>query len=285
MSRHRHIRQDSGRRPGSIRGPKRPSRLVTAFLVLLVAPAVAGFAQINAEGKARNFEYLRGKTASYRLNAYVDYRIATQIMQFVESGVEPAGTHEAAVRARGFMADLARVGSDPEQTQRLTVRAFTLRHLNGYADLMWARFIERVNRVDPVHVEAHYGRKAEEGPIDLFFWTYLLRGSVEPVAAFVEQQLAFTLSDAAVADEIAHVQESNSAANQGIAEELHRAMELAHRAVSPLGAELDFEKSRILLSYAQASPYPTDFLRGAIAAQRGAGRWDGAFRRLLQWRF
>jgi hypothetical protein len=245
--------------------------------VLLLAAAGTIFAQANVEGKARNFEYLRGKTASYRLNAYVDHRIATHIIQFVESGIEPAGTHEAAVRARDFIADLPRADSDREQTQRLLVRAYTLRHLNGYADLMWARFIEWINRVDPVHVEGHYGRRAEEGPIDLFFWTYLLRGSVKPIAEFVERHCAFTLSSTAVAHEIVHVQEANSAANQGIAGELRDAMEGAIQGYS--------EKSARLVRYAEASPYPRDFLRGAIAAQRGARRWDGAFRRLLQWRF
>jgi hypothetical protein len=267
------------------RRPGLPFRRAALIAVFLIGPAAISFTQTNVEGRARNFEYLRGKTASYRLNAYVDYRIATHILRFVETGSEPSGPEEAARRARRFMEDLPRRDGHPKERQRLLVRAFTVRHLNGYADLMWARFIERANRVPPVHVEPHYGKEAEEGPIDLFFWTYLLRGSVAPVADFVEPHVAFTLSDQEVAEEIAHVQEANSGVNQQIVAAIRRAMEEGPGGAGELSSQSQVEKVEILLRYASASPYPADFLRGAIAAQRGARRWDGAFRRLLRWRF
>jgi hypothetical protein len=150
---------------------------------------------------------------------------------------------------------------------------------------MWARFIERANRVPPVYVEYPYGTDAEEGPIELFFWTYLLRGSVAPIGDFVERHVAFTLSNEAVAEQIAYVQEANGRANQRVVAALRRAMEEQSDSVRGTPPAAEFEKVAILLRYASASSHPSDFLRGAIDGQHGAGRWDSAFRRLLHWRF
>ncbi len=287
---------------------------------------------LHRESVARHREYLRGLTASYRMNAYVDYRIAGAITRFVtgESATEdgasedgatedgateegegrdgagpsappPAGTwREVVERAWVMRSDLPRAGNDSEQTQRLLVRAFTQRYLNGYADLMWARWIERVNRLEPVHREDWYGAAAETGRPDLFFWTYLLRGSVAPIADFTEDYGPFTLSDEAVVDEIVYVQHANRAANEAILDELLHAMEGFPRRGGPAagvgrgggsgsnGAAPEApltRKSALLIAYAEKSPYPREFLRGAVAAQRGAGRWDGAFEKLLRWRF
>ena len=286
---------------------------------------------LHAESVARHREYLRGLTASYRMNAYVDYRIAGAITRFVtddgtredgtrEDGTREDGTRDDGTRADGagrdgalgsagpvgpprevvertqvMRADLPEAGSDSEQTQRLLVRAFTQRHLNGYADLMWARWIERMNRLEPVHREEWYGAAAESRRPDLLFWTYLLRGSVEPVADFVEEYESFTLSGDAVVEEIIYVQHANRAANEAVLDELRHAMEAlpgrgvpaseAGKGGAGVGEAPLTRKSALLIGYAGESPYPREFLRGAVAAQRGAGRWDGAFETLLRWRF
>ncbi|MFP4483918.1 MAG: hypothetical protein ACLFO1_03590 [Spirochaetaceae bacterium] len=246
-----------------------------------VGAAAAKGDALHAESVARHQEYLRGLTASYRLNAYTNYRIAEAIIGFVTTGeAPPAGTsREVVERSLAMRADLPDAGRDSEQTQRLLVRAFTQRHLNGYADLMWARWIERVNRLEPVLQEELYGTAAESGRPDLLFWTYLLRGSVEPAAAFVERYEPFTLSDDAVVNEIVQVQHANRRANRIVVDKLLHAGGRAEpeAPITP--------KSALLIAQAEQSAYPREFIRGAVAAQRGARRWDGAFERLLRWRF
>lgn len=236
------------------------------------------------------YSYRLGRTSSYRLNAYVDAAIAEALVSMVREESWSSSDPELTRRVEELQADLQLRAEDPvdraEAQQRLLVRAYACRDLNGYADLMWARRIESVFRIEPVHRDdGVFGEGAEEGRIDLFFWTYLLRGSSAPVADFVERFIPYTLSDGALADEIIRVQHANAAANRRTAEALLSDGSLGDGSGEPHGAARYSRKVALLRASAAADPRPVAFLRGAVAGQRGAGRWDAAFEGFLRSRF
>ena len=202
--------------------------------------------------------------------------------------------------------------------EQVLVRAYTLRWLNGYADLMWARMLENLHGLQALHVDNVYGPEAETGDVDLFFWSFLLRGSVRPIRTFISEHLprpslsssdsggedgastaAVRMSPAAIAGEISHVQHANGAFNREIADLLLQAVpDLLAVAQSPRSSarssttgrggdrkETTTTKLYTLLSYAEVSPYPAAFVRGAVSAQEGASRWDELFDALLSRRF
>jgi len=234
--------------------------------------------------------YCLGGTSSYRLNAYVDAAIAGALVSMVREESWTSSDPELTRRVQELQADLQLTAEDPrdraEAQQRLLVRAYACRDLNGYADLMWARRIESLFRIEPIHRDdGVFGTTAEEGRIDLFFWTYLLRGSSAPIADFVSRFIPYSLSDGALADEIIRVQHANPAANRRTAEALLSDGSLGDGSGEPRGAARSSRKVAILRASAAADPRPVAFLRGAVAGQRGAGRWDAAFEGLLRSRF
>jgi hypothetical protein len=75
------------------------------------------------------------------------------------------------------------------------------------------------------------------------------------------------------------VQHTNGAFNREVSADLKYA--LRHGAQAG-----DYPaKVRALLDYAASSPHPSAFVDGAVSAQEGASRWDGAFDMLLRRRF
>src|SRR5687767_1139740 len=110
--------------------------------------------------------FLMGKCASYRLNAYDDAAIAEEILCFIHTGEMPAGDLPIHLRA----AHLITITPDDHKQERLAVQAYTMFHLNGYADLMWSRFIEKLAGFGAPRIRHGY-HKYEHSPIDLFyFW-------------------------------------------------------------------------------------------------------------------
>lgn len=213
--------------------------------------------------------YVLGKIISYRLNAYDDYSIADIITGYVASGALPGGEDEIRRRARDFINDAGNARDTPEKQQRLLVYAFTLRWLNGYEDLMWARFLEKCFIIRPRITGTQY-TEGETGKIDLFYWTFVGRGETQPIVDFASKYSPFTLSPDAIAEEIIHVQYANSDAN------------LRTRSAI-LGEETDGidaannGKANLIREVAGFTQFPNSFLRGAANGQSGAKRWDGLF--------
>lgn len=212
-----------------------------------------------------------GRMSSYRLNAYDDYAISERITRFVADGTMPSGEFEVDARARSFIED--RVSGYPleEARQRLVVVAYTLRWLNGYADQLWAIFLERIHLIRPRFVSPEY-MDAEGKRPRLFFWLFTMRGDTEPIEEYARDYVDFDLPPEAVGQEIIRVQEANGAANQQTADAI-------------LDAALDAQgnvKVDYVRDTARGIRHTEPFLKGAAAGQTGAGNWDRAFTRIVQ---
>ena len=219
----------------------------------------------------RRRSYILGKILSYRLNAYDDYSIAELILDYVDHGATPIRKDAVGERAYQYIADLGS-RDDPEMTQLLLVRAYTMRWLNGYADLMWARFLEKLHILRPRIAGYQYGER-EHGRIELFFWRYILKANIEPIVSFIEIRLPFTLTIEQVADQILLIQHGNTEANlETRAAVLGEASE-----ESPVN-----RKAFFLREIAETMRRPDSFLRGAARGQVGAGRWDSIFSGMIR---
>lgn len=214
--------------------------------------------------------FILGKTTSYRLNAYDDADIADLLIGYVTRGDHPDDDDPITQRARRFIEQ----APDVHAHDYLTVQAFTLYHLNGFANLMYARWLEQKARLEPT---VHSDRYAtyESGPIDLAFWRYLLRRDLEPVRAYARDRasLTLTLDHAAVVAAMCGVQDDNIAAN------------LANRRLLLDGHAATNAKIEMLRRCATQNAYPRVFLRSAANTQAAASRWDRFFAFCLRWRF
>jgi hypothetical protein len=212
-----------------------------------------------------------GRISSYRLNAYDDYAISERITHFVTDGTVPSGEREVDARARAFIEDLVSQYPLEEARQRLVVVAYTLRWFNGYADQMWAIFLERWYLIRPRFVSPEY-MEAEGRRTRLLFWTFTRRGDTEPIEEYARDYIDFNLPPEAVGEEIIRVQEANREANQRSADAMLD---------SSLNAEGN-AKVEYVRETADDIRFPGRFLEGAAAGQTGAGSWDGIFTRIVQ---
>ena len=215
--------------------------------------------------------FLLGKSASYRLNAYDDAAIAAHILTYVKTSLIPTGTTPVEKRA----ADLIAQTPDDHKDERLVVQAWTLFHLNGYADLMWSRFIERLARLEPPVTHHIYGDH-EIRPIDLWFWIPpLLKKDVAAVMYYAREAAAIdlTLSYAEMVREVVRVQEANIAANRHTCQLLlNSVLPSNHPKVDTLGA------------LAEMVPHGRIFMFSAARTQIAAGNWDRLAVWALRWR-
>ena len=220
----------------------------------------------------RRRTYLLGKTLSYRLNAYDDYSISELILAYIDNGEMPDRATAVGERAYRYIVDLRSNNPDSESIQLLLVRAYTMRWLNGYADLMWARFLEKLHIIRPRIVGVQYG-DGEYERVDLFFWTFILESNIDPIVSFIETRLPFTISTERVADQILLVQHRNTEANLDSRERI-------------LGETLNGmpvnKKALFLRDIAESTRRPDSFLRGAARGQVGAGRWDSIFSGIIR---
>lgn len=216
--------------------------------------------------------FFLGKTTSYRLNAYDDAIMARLLIDYVNSGQRPLGSAPTDQRA----ARLIDLTPEDKHDERLIIQAFTLHHLNGYADLMWARWMEKTYRIAPIIVEPeHYGVEEEEGPVRLWFWMYLLRKETHPFADYADEQcgVSLTLSRAEIAEEIIRIQIENGAFNHTIK---------AHLLDQ---SDIDDPKVRAIQTLAEQQRHPRIFLVSAARTQAAASAWDKAFKLGLRYVF
>lgn len=205
--------------------------------------------------------FLLGKTDSYRLNAYDDAEIAAEIVAYIKTGQMPEGADPIRQRAANFILNTP----DDHKLERLAVQAYTLYHLNGYADLMYSRFIEQIGRL-PVPVQRGGYDQFETGPIDLFsFWVRpMLKKDVGVVQTYSREAagIELTLAYSEIMREIVRVQEHNIASNH------HTCQLLVQR------ARAEHPKVDALCELADTAKHPQIFLIAAARTQIAAGNWD-----------
>lgn len=205
--------------------------------------------------------FLLGKTASYRLNAYDDAEIAGEIIGYIKTGVMPEGANPIQARAANFIANTP----ENHKLERLAVQAYTLYHLNGYADLMYSRFIEGLGGL-PVPVQRGGYERFESGKIDLFdFWVVpMMKKDDSVVRGYAREQagIELTLSWGEIMREIVRVQEHNIVSN-------HRTCQLLNQR-----ARAEHPKVDALCELADTAKHPKIFLVAAARTQVAAGNWD-----------
>jgi hypothetical protein len=219
-------------------------------------------------------DHIRGKVASYWASAVADAQIADHLLHYVRSGERPPQDGHITQRAHRLI-DTA----PPDQhAQRVAVRAFTERRLNGQADAAFAAQLDRLARTGLIDGAEPYDSRdvAFRG---LFFpWTTLYMGRFDSVERYLREHagLALTLSPREVVAEIIAVQRVNIAANHAVTDHLHSlngGTPSDHPKVQHIGA---------LVAHARR---PEVFLRAAIRTQIAASRWDWLFVQSLRARF
>ncbi len=213
---------------------------------------------------------LLGRTSSYRLNAYDDAAIAGRLVRYVAHGETPQGADPISQRAAAFIARTP----EARHRQRLIAQAYTLHRLNGLADLMWARVIERWARLPVLALEESdagddgYSDR-EDGPLDLTFWIPpLVFGNLETVAAYARERAGeeLTLSARHFAREVARVQHANIGSNRQTQALIQARLGTAAPAAHP--------KVERLHALAERVTHPATFMRAAARTQIAAARWD-----------
>jgi hypothetical protein len=214
---------------------------------------------------------LLGRTTSYRLNAYDDADIADLLVSYVETRQLPEGDGILVKRACDHITGV----QEERAIERILVRAYTFKWFNGFANLMWARFQEGLFGLDClVELAGHYAHEHEHGPVDIFFWVFLLGGNLQPVADFVEAYHPLTLSPRETAEEIIAVQHANTQENK-----------LCHDHILSGEPTPYNPKVGLIQRLAEQQAHPQAFLRAAARTQTAAGKWDAAFTALLRVRF
>jgi hypothetical protein len=213
---------------------------------------------------------LLGRTSSYRLNAYDDAAIAGRLVCYVAHGETPRGIDPVSQRAADF---IARTPEDCHR-QRLIAQAYTLHKLNGLADLMWARVLERWAGLPVLALEEGGAGSDgysdhEDGPLDVTFWIPpLVFGNLETVEAYARKRAGegLALSARQFAREVARVQHANIAANRQTQALIQARLGAAAPSTHP--------KVERLHALAERVPHPATFIRAAARTQIAAARWD-----------
>jgi hypothetical protein len=209
--------------------------------------------------------FMLGKSASYRCNAYDDAAIAAEIINYIKTGQMPDGDTPICQRA----ANLIQQTPDDHKDQRLMVQAYTFYHLNGYADLMYSRFIEQLGLLDAPITHTVYG-DYESSRIDLWFWIApMFRKDISVARQYARETtgMELTLAYSEMLREVVRVQEANIAANHHTCQLLKRGEPTGHPKVDRLW------------ELAHKVTHPKIFLRSAAGTQIAAGNWD----RIVVW--
>jgi hypothetical protein len=219
-------------------------------------------------------DHIRGKIASYWASAVADAQIAGHLLRYLRTGERPPGDGPITRRARRLI-DTA---PPDRHEQRVAVRAFTERRLNGQADAALAAQLDRLARTGLIDgAEPYDGRDvAFRG---LFFpWTALYAGRFDSIERYLREcaGLALTLAPREVVAEIIAVQRVNIAANYDTT--LH---------IRSLGedAPSDHPKAQHIGALVEHASRPEVFLRAATRTQIAASRWDWLFMQSLRARF
>ncbi len=215
--------------------------------------------------------FLLGKAASYRCNAYDDAAIAAEIICYLQTGQMPQGASHGAHPIAERAAHLIEHSPADGKEQRLVVQAYTLFHLNGYADLMYARFIEDLAGLNPPLRHTIYG-DGETCPVNLWFWIPpLVKKDVSAIQTYAREVagIELTLPYCEIMREVVRVQEANMASNQHTRQHIKRCLH------APTG----HPKADTLRALADELAHPGIFIFSAARTQSAASNWD----RLVVW--
>lgn len=216
---------------------------------------------------------IRGKIASYWASAIADARIADCLLHYVRTGERPPQDGHVARRARRLIDT-----TPPDRhVERVAVRAFAERCLNGQADAAFAVQLDTLAGTELIDEASPYGRDAALRRL-FFPWTALYAGRFNCVGRYLREGagLALTLTPREVVVEIIAVQRVNIAANHTTAVHL-RSLDGCTPA--------DHPKARLIAYLAGSADRREVFLRAAIRTQIAASRWDWLFMQSLRARF
>ena len=220
-------------------------------------------------------DFIRGKVASYWVNAYVDASIACYLLDYVQTSVLPDSDGPAQQRARYLIAHTP----DDRPRERLVVRAYTERHLNGHADMILAGLLDRWLRLDIIEDPTPWSREHFTLQMMFFPWPHLYAGDFSHLHQYAREdgQIELTLPIPEIIREICAVQIANIAVNSQHRLTLRELMELAEFDDNP--------KLQRLREMAIRYRRPRMFLWSASRTQKMASRWDWLFMNTLKLRY
>ncbi len=219
-------------------------------------------------------DHVRGKVASYWASAVADAQIAEHLLHYVRTGERPPQDGHVTQRAHRL---IDTTPSDQHE-QRVAVRAFTERRLNGQADAAFAAQLDRLARTGMIDGAEPYGSRDVAFRALFFPWTALYAGRFDSVERYLRDHagLALTLPPREVVMEIVAVQRVNIAANYDVTDHLHLLTE---------DTPSDHPKVQHISALVEHARRPEVFLRAAIRTQVAASRWDWLFMQSLRARF
>jgi len=220
-------------------------------------------------------DFISGKIASYWLNAYVDAAIACHLVDYVQTGSLPAGDDPAQMRARL----LIEKASADRHRERVVVRAYTERHLNGHADMILAGLLDRLLGARVIDDPTPWAVEQFTLRMMFFPWPLLYQGDLAHLHAYARDEagIDLTLPPHDIIHEICAVQIENIAIN---GQNRLRLQDLAR-----LPDFDDNPKLRRLREMAGRYRRPRMFLWSAARTQKMASRWDWLFMHTLRLRY
>jgi hypothetical protein len=204
--------------------------------------------------------FVLGKTASYRCNAYDDAAIAAELICYLQTGIPPEGTQPVHLRAVHFI----ETTPEDDRHQRLAVQAYTLYWINGYGNIVFSRFLERLMGLKPPVRESSF-EAHETGAINLWFWVRpIIKMDVSDVKTYVKEaaDIELTLPYRDLVLEAVRVQEANIEQNRLTCSLLKS------------GATTGHPKVNRLRELANHVSHPRIFLFSAAETQLNASTWD-----------
>lgn len=230
--------------------------------------------------------FMLGRILMYDLNAVTDAHIADAIIRHLKRGELLLEGGEVGTRAENFIRLAEQF--DPPGEHLLSI-AYTLGHLNGMADHIYARVAERrifTERGKPIgEFLAQHTPTRQTAPYDyqggrekvsnvMALAQIIWRGRFDALHAFGEKHsLPTSKSAREVAWMIALVQRQNMISNRQVARALLS------------GAETKVQKVLDIRRAASAVAHPAVFIRAAASTQRAAALWDGAVAAMIRARY
>lgn len=214
-------------------------------------------------GKLRS--RLHGKAASYLVNAYIDAKIEEALVLYAKKGKFKILDKEVEERVKKIIA------ATPinTQSQRLIVKAFVYKRINGYANYWYSKLIYLMAGMKLPQEKSYYlelDNFFDNPLIHLTSVVFFYRNLLKKYALQKGIKLLFKKSD--IKNEILLVQKLNILENE------KNALKIKNR-------KFDTWKTRKLLEWSKSSILQKEFLKSAELTQMRALWWDKIYSCLL----